>query len=154
MNLLPEAPVDPAQRWILIWEERNGEEPDVLARTDGEDAQGLSGTFLAESCAREGQYLVPETGQGLQISGTAVPLLLQEEGEGGRFRTADGTLLLHIRYAGYNRFTIGIPGGIELLLGIDPESGSLSARSKEEWGSTESVLWFLREVPPETAENP
>ena len=50
--------------------------------------------------------------------------------------------------------TIGIPGGIELLLGIDPESGSLSARSKEEWGSTESVLWFLREVPPETAENP
>ena len=154
VNLLPEAPADPAQRWILIWEERNGEEPDVLARTDGEDAQGLSGTFLAESCAREGQYLVPETGQGLQISGTAVPLLLQEEGEGGRFRTADGTLLLHIRYAGYNRFTIGIPGGIELLLGIDPESGSLSARSKEEWGSTESVLWFLREVPPETAENP
>ena len=61
---------------------------------------------------------------------------------------------LRDRIAGYNRFTIGIPGGIELLLGIDPESGSLSARSKEEWGSTESVLWFLREVPPETAENP
>lgn len=154
IRLLPEDRTDPAQRWILSWEERSGEEPDVLARTDGEDAQGLSGTFFAENCAKEGQYLVPAADQGLQISGTAAPLLLREEGEGGRFRTADGALLLHIRYAGYNRFTLGIPGEIELLLGIDPASGALFARTAEEWGSTEPVLWFLREAPPDPAPNP